>query len=153
MRKCRHTISKLCFHRHHRNTGRIAARICGLYHSAYKANGRGILISGSLSFNAGEGGAQREELRLRADSLWSILSTAGAYVFVRKAHGMSEGDFFIRVRKCCVKVKYRSMDTEYIPASLLEHIIFTQTQCKQAALSECRLELPVENLRNECRQS
>ena len=44
---------------------------------AYKANGRGIFISGSLSFIAGEGGAQREELRLRADSLWSILSTAG----------------------------------------------------------------------------
>ena len=38
------------------------------------------------------------------------------------------------------------MGTEYISASLLEHIIFTQTQRKQAALSECRLELPVENL-------
>ncbi len=48
----------------------------------YKAKGRGILISGSLSFIAGEGGAQREELRLRADSLWSILSTAGGCLFV-----------------------------------------------------------------------
>ena len=113
----------------------------------YKAKGRGILISGSLSFIAGKGGAQSEELRLRADSLWSILSTAGGCLFCGRNGKMSEGGFgsfglvlcYKNDKNCCMHLISCNPHQRTLPRQALCTIRESRRMDESIPQSECKL--------------